>query len=133
MPSLPAKRKILLIQAKALEKQKLNPSRSARFHMKTRVSLIFCEWLYVMLFSFLSRSSKLCDLKLLCFTTESINGEDNIKLKPRFNRVIDCCLFIVLKKRLRYHFLLKRIPGIIWKILRTTCRSWEQWFIIIFR
>ena len=98
MPSLPAKRKILLIQAKALEKQKLNPSRSARFHMKTRVSLIFCEWLYVMLFSFLSRSSKLCDLKLLCFTTEIINGEDNIKLKPRFNRVIDCCLFIVLKK-----------------------------------
>ena len=31
--------KILLIQAKSLEKQKLNFSRIALFHMKTRVSL----------------------------------------------------------------------------------------------
>ena len=39
MPSLPAKMKILLLLAKAIEKQKLNSSRSWLFHMKTRVSL----------------------------------------------------------------------------------------------
>ena len=39
MPSLPVKMKILLILAKTLEKHKLNFSRSAQFHMKTRVSL----------------------------------------------------------------------------------------------
>ena len=39
MPSLPAKMKILLLLAKAIEKQKLNSSRSGLFHMKTRVSL----------------------------------------------------------------------------------------------
>ena len=39
MPSLPAKMKILLILAKALEKQKLNFACSALFHIKTRVNL----------------------------------------------------------------------------------------------
>ena len=39
MPSLPAKMKILLLLAKAIEKQTLNSSRSGLFHMKTRVSL----------------------------------------------------------------------------------------------
>ena len=39
MPSLPAKMKILLLLAKAIEKQKLNSSCSGLFHMKTRVSL----------------------------------------------------------------------------------------------
>ena len=39
MPSLPAKMKILLLLAKTLEKQKLNFSRSALFHMETGVSL----------------------------------------------------------------------------------------------
>ena len=48
MPILPAKMKILLILLKTLEKEKLNFSRSALFHMKTRVSLIYsvndCLW-----------------------------------------------------------------------------------------
>ena len=39
MLSLPAKIKILLILAKTLEKQKLNFSLGALFHMKTIVSL----------------------------------------------------------------------------------------------
>ena len=39
MPSLPAKMKILSILAKTLEKQKLNFSHSALFHMETRVRL----------------------------------------------------------------------------------------------
>ena len=41
MPILPAKMKILLILLKTLEKEKLDFSRSALFHMKTRVSLIY--------------------------------------------------------------------------------------------
>ena len=39
MSSFPTKIKILLILAKTLEKEKLNFSRSALFHMKTRVSI----------------------------------------------------------------------------------------------
>ena len=39
MPLLPAKTKILLILAKSTTKLQLNFSRSALFHMKTRVSL----------------------------------------------------------------------------------------------
>ena len=39
MPSLPTKMNVLLILAKAFEKQKLNFSRGALFHMKTRVRL----------------------------------------------------------------------------------------------
>ena len=45
MPSLPGK---MFIVAKALEKQKLNFSRSALFRLKTRVSLKYfvsdCPW-----------------------------------------------------------------------------------------
>ena len=46
--------KILLILAKKnLEKQKLNFSRSARFHMKTRASLIYFvnDWLWKQFFA----------------------------------------------------------------------------------
>ena len=39
MPSPPAKMKVLLILAKTFEKQKLNFTHSALFHMKTRVVL----------------------------------------------------------------------------------------------
>ena len=39
VPSPPAKIKTLLILAKTLDRQKLNFSPSALFHMKTRVSL----------------------------------------------------------------------------------------------
>ena len=39
IPSLPVKIENLLILVKTLEKKKLNFSRSALFHMKTRVSL----------------------------------------------------------------------------------------------
>ena len=46
--SLPANMKILLILAKTLEKQKLNFSRTALFHIKTRASLRYfvnyCSW-----------------------------------------------------------------------------------------
>ena len=48
VPSLPAKMKILLILAKTSQKQQLNVSRSALFHMKNRVSLKYfvsdCLW-----------------------------------------------------------------------------------------
>ena len=48
MPILPAEMKILPILLKTLEKEKLNPSRSALFHTKIRVSLIYsvnyCLW-----------------------------------------------------------------------------------------
>ena len=52
MSSLPAKMKALFTLAKTLEKQKLNFSRSALFHMKTRVSLKYlvndCRYLNMM-------------------------------------------------------------------------------------
>ena len=53
MPIARAKMKILLILAKTLEKQELNFSRSALFHMKTRVSLRYfmndCSYLFLFL------------------------------------------------------------------------------------
>ena len=46
MLSLPPEKKILSVLAKTLEKQKLNFSRIALFHIKTRVSLSFFKELF---------------------------------------------------------------------------------------
>ena len=57
MPRLPAKIKILSILAKALEKQKLNFSRSELFRMETRISLKYfvngCSMLNLLLIKML--------------------------------------------------------------------------------